>query len=1796
MLHALRVSAISTLSNQRHVVFCKLIVRPQPPATARRRASLLAHNTRAMCEPAEPASKASQPREEPPGMEEEARLLEAFASLPTAARGWAFPAATHDGVRLTLQMQQRNLLANAQRKYLTSFLLNEAVLEAGEVDASLPVEQTGVALYSPSPSGRRLLIVRGGSGDSSAVLELWDRSRLVKELHVPKSLHGAVYNDGWFGSGAAWSPDEQQVAYVAEAPPPARTPEWCGPAPGADGKKEEGAAAPKGWRGHGEWTEDWGELNTGKKPPTLFVLDCKSWAVQRVRGLPDDASCGQPVWDPQGDAILFVAWQHQSELASPNFPQRLGVVYCFNRPCSLRAVAWPQPAAASAAEEPEHALSSVSLTPASLGSAFSPRFTPDGSTLIFLSQQNAISSGVHHATATLHSLAWQQCAAALSGGAPPPVRTVVDTVWNPASPDAFPGLYSTSLPEQPFLPGSHTLLLTTQWRSLSAVVAVDLQAGGTVSRVTPDNGSSWSLLASHGGWVVAAETKPSQPFALFAAHLPGSEAAAPTAHAWGWSSLPLPDCGAGSEPPAVQRLLPHVAATILQVAPTLPPLDVGFEVVGSGPRPTIITPHGGPHSAYTASYFMPLTFLVSLGYNVVLLNFRGSTGFGEACIQSLPGRIGTADVADCLAGLQAAVDAGFADPQRVAVIGGSHGGFLTGHLVGQHPAAFKCAVLRNPVCDLSLMIHVSDIPDWCFVEAWGSAEGLRRAGAAPTNEDIQRFAAVSPITHVDKVAAPLLFMLGAKDRRVPLDDAKQYINALRRRKDAPETRVMVFPEDTHALDKPQTEFEQWLNAAWWLKRFFVPAPSIAPGDPFDMSDEAKRDPDASAERTAVSKAPQDPASTSLKADEQLKTTPAQGAAVVVVGAGPAGLLAAHFLARHHGCKVSVFDRRAHPGPIPIPPGDNDDDDRAFALAMNKRGGAAITAAGLDVAAFTSIPGTHMSVVKDQVMAKGDGLPQAAGSGGSLVHVAFDQPRVMGSRQSFVRALLHQIEQQQAANSSSPLNGGEIASSGSGSANILPGGGSITFHWEAAFVSADLAGRTATFQLPDGGTATHPFSLLVAADGYWSRVRRAAEQQDGDLQVTTLPANRQYKVVRGLPAVPYLPLIPQQGPGRLYMVQEAAAGLRAAGGGPPATFFLSHPSAETGVTAVLSMAHRRWEGLEGQEACLQLLASSFPSLPADWVQEIAAQLAARPLHETGMQVHANQLHARGVVLLGDAGHAVSPATSNGMNSAMEDALVLHQALQRVGGDLAALPAAYTAARLDDAQALLWLDTAMSALAGRGGDSAAFKASVVARLVLGKVTGGWVRPHAFLLLKDGSLPYAEARRQVERDAAAAKVVTTGAGLTLLAAAAAGALSGMRGARRNGFRQNPMSWSGGGVLRNDTVLQTISTLQEGIGRPAEAGREEDDGQLAATPSADPDLWAAIHASLEEQSKQKRRQLGRHLSDAAPELAGRLRQQRGDQLQCSDEGVTHFGSPGGASQPGDGGAGDSGLVLPSFSSFPPHVRAAVLDQLCNASLQQEAEQEGIINSVPGCTLQLVLTTLGDGNCLSHACSLGIWGIHDRDSRLRSAIRATMSHPVAGPNIRVRFERQLALNGIPEADWAAEWRRELSSLLTPSSYLCALLHARQCAAPPPHYLRRCTGSCCRAVWSAVLFGWSHFSLLCTVQGEGPASPPLLPLSTRDATLQLRFLTEEEAQAQQAQPSSSSSTDPQLELLQRYLDAERLFNSTLGVRLSEVPRPHVMVELLGSIFLRQAAAAEEDGEAAGEEASGCRTDNTHSSL
>jgi len=75
-------------------------------------------------------------------------------------------------------------------------------------------------------------------------------------------------------------------------------------------------------------------------------------------------------------------------------------------------------------------------------------------------------------------------------------------------------------------------------------------------------------------------------------------------------------------------------------------------------RPTIFIPHGGPHTAYSSQFIMPISFLAAVGYNVVTINYRGSTGFGEDFLQSLPGKIGDADVRDCISAVESAKKAG----------------------------------------------------------------------------------------------------------------------------------------------------------------------------------------------------------------------------------------------------------------------------------------------------------------------------------------------------------------------------------------------------------------------------------------------------------------------------------------------------------------------------------------------------------------------------------------------------------------------------------------------------------------------------------------------------------------------------------------------------------------------------------------------------------------------------------------------------------------------------------------------------------------------------------------------------------------------------------------------------------------------------------------------------------------------------------------------------------------------------------------------------------------------------------
>ena len=775
----------------------------------------------------------------PPSLPAEQALYEAFGKIPSIGKAWM--TGKGDKAMVTLEISQKDVPGNAVRKSAVHFSLDNAFgapppNSPGASDSSNPFDAPQIETFSsmcmenfvftcPSPTGEKTVVVKKAVGDDKgSVIQIWNRAVVEYELVVPEKLHGPVINDGWFGNRASWSPCERFVAYVAERPKRRQTPEWGSAMETKDlenaeeksEKKDEIKAKEKTWRGVGEFDEDWGEGNTGKQAPVVFVLDVEARTVTIAVEPSPDKSYGQPVWSPlpPGDQpyqpkLVFVRWDHASSIF-PNMTQRLGIVYCFNRPCEMMVCDWSRDGANTAQR-----------IDTGLKSSFSPRFA-NSRDLVFLSQENAVESGTHSATPVLY----------VTEAAPnPQTRTGLDSFdrirrFIPDQHDL--GMYATVLPDAPALCGE-TLFATIQWGSRTAVVSIEcgLRGPACVFRVSPDpdeNNYSWSFVgASANGWVMIQASAPNKPCELYVQYVPlSNDATGYHVQKDRWRRIHLP--GVTTLESTVAEALSSIRTSVERITTA----DAGTHTVGyfeatligdpSSPRPTLLVPHGGPHTAYSTQFIPSISFLAACGYNVLTVNYRGSTGFNEEFLQSLPGRIGTADVQDCMSALHHFIAEGAVDRDQVAVVGGSHGGFLTGHLIGQYPDTFKAAVMRNPVCNISLMVELTDISDWCYIETFGSKEGFARAKTRNTRDDLIEMELKSPVHHIDNVTAPVLMLLGACDRRVPMDDGKRYIARLKQSDHAPETRIIVFEKDEHGLVRPQTDYEQWITCLWWLRR------------------------------------------------------------------------------------------------------------------------------------------------------------------------------------------------------------------------------------------------------------------------------------------------------------------------------------------------------------------------------------------------------------------------------------------------------------------------------------------------------------------------------------------------------------------------------------------------------------------------------------------------------------------------------------------------------------------------------------------------------------------------------------------------------------------------------------------------------------------------------------------------------------------------------------------------------------------------------------------------------------------
>jgi dipeptidyl aminopeptidase/acylaminoacyl peptidase len=225
---------------------------------------------------------------------------------------------------------------------------------------------------------------------------------------------------------------------------------------------------------------------------------------------------------------------------------------------------------------------------------------------------------------------------------------------------------------------------------------------------------------------------------------------------------------------------------------------------GPGPHPVLLTVHGGPYDQYGLRLFDETQVYVSAGYAVVQCNPRGSSGYGQAHGRAIRGAWGELDAADVLAFLAAALADPALDGDRVGIMGGSYGGYLTTLLLGR-TTRFTAAVSERAFLDPVSFVGSSDI-GWFFPDGY-------------LGSDPERVRAQSAMAGAASITTPTLVIHSEHDWRTPLEQGARLFVELKRR--GVPTELLLFPGEGHELTRSgrpchrRARFEHVLR--WWAR-------------------------------------------------------------------------------------------------------------------------------------------------------------------------------------------------------------------------------------------------------------------------------------------------------------------------------------------------------------------------------------------------------------------------------------------------------------------------------------------------------------------------------------------------------------------------------------------------------------------------------------------------------------------------------------------------------------------------------------------------------------------------------------------------------------------------------------------------------------------------------------------------------------------------------------------------------------------------------------------------------------------
>jgi dipeptidyl aminopeptidase/acylaminoacyl peptidase len=236
---------------------------------------------------------------------------------------------------------------------------------------------------------------------------------------------------------------------------------------------------------------------------------------------------------------------------------------------------------------------------------------------------------------------------------------------------------------------------------------------------------------------------------------------------------------------------------------TLPP------ETSNGPLPMVLNVHGGPWVRDGWGYDPEAQWFANRGYACLQVNYRGSTGYGKSFLNAGDKEWGGRMHDDLVDAVGWAVDEGFADQERVAIFGGSYGGYAA--LVGATftPDLFRCAV--DIVGPSSLITLINSIPPY-----WKPllATFHERVGNPETEEDFLK--SRSPLFSVDRVRIPMLIAQGANDPRVKQAESEQFVAAMKEK--GIDHEYLLFKDEGHGFARPENRLEFYAAAERFLAK------------------------------------------------------------------------------------------------------------------------------------------------------------------------------------------------------------------------------------------------------------------------------------------------------------------------------------------------------------------------------------------------------------------------------------------------------------------------------------------------------------------------------------------------------------------------------------------------------------------------------------------------------------------------------------------------------------------------------------------------------------------------------------------------------------------------------------------------------------------------------------------------------------------------------------------------------------------------------------------------------------------